>query len=344
MVFDCSAAEALSADVAACFGERLQSLVDECGVDMEREHKRLMEMAAVAMYAAEQERERIRKDSEKLSVSRARLDEAWQRLANERKLHEEQKERLGSQGSVQSGASATWDVASEAPCLSPRVPGVVCAKNGSRHSPPASRESVSRELNVYSSPGQPTCHEDRGVRIESDVRQVIDFVEFSIHGDFTNGYSYAVWPTRPANEPMVGFDMWNKTVQLPQGWEVLEASMDGFEATIAQMTQSRWGAGWLCTLNSQGGFDAHATCRSAADDVAGDLRHDGSVPWLKRVGGANSNEFKFTCGGARLVIRARTVDIGCSAITSHRGGHDKPLATHHAAAVQAAIQAATWSV
>jgi len=120
------------------------------------------------------------------------------------------------------------------------------------------------------------------------------------------GCRYTVLPPAGPREASVLLDMYDVTVTVPPGWEVLSTDHQGFDDAIQQLSRHGWGTSLLCVKNAEDGFSSFRTVlythggRPAGTCVSSDSRV------LQAVNNCGCQEqFKFSKGmvlSGRLVI------------------------------------------
>merc|ERR1712048_15322 len=103
--------------------------------------------------------------------------------------------------------------------------------------------------------------------------------------------------------PNLGHDLWNHTVDLPEGWEFFSANDKDFSQAIVTLANHRWGAIVLGVRNAHHGFDAFWTPLFGDGSHAGQ-RCEEDVDWIDPVQD-NDSQYRMTYSGLRMVIRQR---------------------------------------
>lgn len=120
------------------------------------------------------------------------------------------------------------------------------------------------------------------------------------------GHRYAVLPPAWADESKVLLDMYDATVTVPEGWEVLTTLERNFAKVMKKLTRHGWGTSLLCVKNAEGGFSSYRTTLYTHGGSAGScLSNNSSV--LQALD-SNFREFRFSGGmilSGRLVIRCK---------------------------------------
>lgn len=129
------------------------------------------------------------------------------------------------------------------------------------------------------------------------------------------GRRYAVLPPAGPEEAAVLLDMYDVSVTVPPGWEVLCTDQPGFDDAMGELSKHGWGTSLLCVKNSEGGFTSYRTVLythggQAGTKVSGDSR-------VLQAGDGNdhaSKTYKFSKG---MVLSGRLVI--CSSSTAREG-------------------------
>jgi len=115
---------------------------------------------------------------------------------------------------------------------------------------------------------------------------------------------YAVLPQARPDEATVLLDMFDSTVTVPAGWEVLDAgAVEGFDDAVASLARHGWGTSLLCVKNAEGGFSSYRTVLYTHSGTAGS-RVSGDSKVVKALD-ESGRQFGFSKGmvlSGRLVI------------------------------------------
>jgi hypothetical protein len=278
MTVDVAAVERLVADVTRQFQEGLQQI------------------AAAAARESELERKRLSDESLALAKERARLEEARQHLRLER-LRLELAPPSSEGGQELQDSVCTKDPELSTPMFHTRellnVPpsyegkSLHGAQGGSARadvdvlhlSPPPSVVAVS---------GAPRC---LSAHVPRDCAVA------------WRGSIFAVLPAERPDAGQLGHDLWNHTVEVPDGWEVVSAKQRDFDHVLAAMTRQSWGAMVLGVRNAREGFDAYYTPLFQAGNYEGRLCQ-ADVDWIEAAA-ESPKRFRMTYSGLRLLIRSQ---------------------------------------
>jgi len=271
MTYDAAAVEQLISEVTQTFALGLRSI------------------ANAAAKEAELERQRLADERRLLEKERKRLEEAWSHISSECARRE------SSVGAC-TGLSA-----------------VSVSATSPKRRPPSSVQSVPSELSGSTRGDQLqmsvpvlSC-----ATIGSPMNSSVSPVSCGPHIDYVpsdctltlQGYSYSVLPLQFPDASNLGHDLWNKTVELPQGWEVLSEADPEFHQALPQLTQRGWGAIVLGIKNAHNGFNAFWTPLFSDGSHAGLLCEE-DVDWIDPVENRD-NQYRMTYSGLRMVIRQR---------------------------------------
>lgn len=315
--FDHEAAEALALDAAGAFSRGLRSLVDAAG--------------AAATAAAEKERRRLSEERLQLEAEAARLEAEWAQLEAERA-------KLGTgrpsppPGSEARRRRSSPSAAPEAPSCNTlaQLPESVLAATLSGRC--ESADEAGGHVLIDFSPGllmhalehfreerhpPPERHPQAG-DLEREFREIL--AHYSVRGwvyrhppsdqDLAptslrlGRREYAVLPQAEPNQATVLLDMFDSTVNVPVGWEVLLAdAADGFDDVVASLARHGWGTSLLCVKNAEGGFSSYRTVLYTHGGTAGS-RVSGDSKVVKALDSCG-RQFGFSKGmvlSGRLVI------------------------------------------
>lgn len=240
----------------------------------------IQSLIAAAAKEAEIEWQRIDHESQSLAMDRRRLEEAWAHL------HTAEMSRLESC----SGAAAASASASAAAMLSPttHIPRGEWPRSewvplhnshNSAAPPPPSQQALANAAPGPLGTVPPTCTVTLG------------------------RYAYSVLPLQEPSAPNLGHDLWNHTIDIPDGWEVVSLAVTGFDNAVAQLTQNRWGAMVVGVRNAKQGFDAYWTPLFGDGSHAGKLC-EADVDWIEPIGD-EGRSFRMNYSGLRLAIRTQ---------------------------------------
>jgi hypothetical protein len=238
----------------------------------------LQKLAAAAAQETQLERKRLSEEALALAQERARLEEARQHLRLEMLRMEVAPLSLppGGQGDQDLQLKLGTPTFNARELFSNKV-SLPCSEQGS------ARCGVSLSTHVP---------RDCAVTVQGSV--------------------FTVLPVETPDAAQLGHELWNHTVEVPEGWEVVSAAHRDFHNVVAAATRRRWGAMVLGVQNAKGGFDAYYTPLFQAGNHEGKLCQ-ADVDWIEPVAG-NPRSFRMTYSGLRLLIRSRATSVPSAAI------------------------------
>lgn len=348
MPFDEVAAEALVADVAQSFRERLQGLVAAAAADLESERQSVEEQAHnLAARAA-----RLAEESERLARERAAFERERAMFGKVAGQDEEEEEkRMPELVSLNLGGEAQTTVLRTT--LTQCEDSMLAAAFSGRWELPkdeAGNIFVDFEPALFlplvqylrmrriEGPEDPSAPPNFGgdVDLEARFQRMLryygleswvyrdvapDGLQYHVHID---DHTYTVLPPMDPEETVAFGDMSCQVVTVPKGWEVLQTDAEHFQEIIRELANHSWGALRLCCQNQGCGFSSYLT-RLHGGGTAG-TRWSGDAKLLQPVGGSECRQFRFaTACSARLVIRVRDQPLGGGSPVFGRGGEGRRL-------------------
>lgn len=119
------------------------------------------------------------------------------------------------------------------------------------------------------------------------------------------GRRYAVLPAASPDEATVMLDMYDVTVTVPPGWEVLTTGQHNLDDAMGELSKHGWGTSLLCVRNASGGFSSYRTKLYTHGGPSGSKVSSDSRVLQAVENGGRTEMFKFSKGmvlSGRLVI------------------------------------------
>lgn len=231
----------------------------------------LQGLIAAAASEAELEWQRIDDESHALAMDRRRLEEAWAQL------HNAEASRLEVATGMAASAASTATMGVLSPAAVPRSQWVPLPQQLPPQ-PPSQQALQSPSQGPY------------GVVPSSCTVTV-------------GRFGYSVLPLQEPSAPNLGHDLWNHTIDLPDGWEVVSSGGAALDGAVAALTQHGWGAMVLGVRNASQGFDAYWTPLFGDGTRAGQLC-EADVDWIEPISD-DGRRFRMNYSGLRLAIRTQ---------------------------------------
>lgn len=247
----------------------------------------LRNIANAAAKEAEMERQRLADERHMLEKERLRLEEAWAHIHSECARREWTAGACNGLAAVSVSATSPKRRQNSVQSAPSEMSGS-CNTDHMQMSVPVLSAMCSSPAHASLSPVGGGSH--------------IDYVPSDCQLSF-QGYAYSVLPLQCPDAANLGHDLWNKMVELPQGWEVLSQTDPEFNSALFALTSHGWGAIVLGVRNAKNGFDAYWTPLFGDGSHAGHLCEE-DVDWIDPVK-QRENQFRMTYSGLRMVIRQR---------------------------------------